>query len=78
MDAGIGASAGIDANRRDPRDRDEREFEHLLHGSQSGLCLPAVELGAILTEDEAEIRHGDSIMKRGGSHMVEQLSPCRG
>ena len=55
VNAGVGAAAGVDADRL-PRQRGDGGFQRLLHGAKAGLRLPAVEVGAVVAES-AELAH---------------------
>ena len=57
VDAGVGPAAGIDADRSLAGQLGDGLFERLLHGAKAGLRLPAVEVGAVVAEDEPDVSH---------------------
>ena len=57
VDAGVGAAAGVNAHLLGAGELPQRGFERLLHGAETGLRLPAVEVGAVVAEGEFEVTH---------------------
>ena len=56
VNAGVGAAAGVDADWL-PRQLWQGGFQRFLHGAKAGLRLPAVEVGAVVAQDEFEVAH---------------------
>jgi hypothetical protein len=56
VDAGVGAAAGVDAQAL-AGEALNGFLQHLLHGAQPRLHLPAVEVGAVVAQRQSEVPH---------------------
>ncbi len=54
VDAGVGAAGAADRHGLAGH-RAHRLFQAALHGAQPGLLLPAVKVGAVVLDEEAEV-----------------------